>query len=72
MRQHIAFNLRIKGALRRAAPALDAQIEPTQNSTEAFFRAYWPSVFTLYLLHRRRRSFAVSGELIFKIEMVIS
>jgi len=33
--QHIGFHLRIKGALRRAAPPLDPQMEPTQISIEA-------------------------------------
>jgi hypothetical protein len=32
---HIRFNFRIKGSLRRAAPALDPEIEPTQISTKA-------------------------------------
>jgi len=35
--QHIRFNLSVKGSLRRATPALDTQIEPTQISKEADF-----------------------------------
>jgi len=33
--QHIRFNLGVKGSLRRATPALDTNIEPTQISIEA-------------------------------------
>jgi len=35
MLQHIWFNLGVKGSLRRATPALDSNIEPTQISKEA-------------------------------------
>jgi hypothetical protein len=38
-RQHGGFHCRIKGSLRRAAPALDTEMEPTQVSTEAFLRS---------------------------------
>jgi hypothetical protein len=33
--QHIRFNIGVKGSLRRASPALDPNIEPTQISKEA-------------------------------------
>jgi len=42
--QHIGFHLRIKGALRRAAPALDPQTEPTQISIEADFFGLPPNL----------------------------
>jgi hypothetical protein len=33
--QHMRFNIGVKGSLRRASPALDPNIEPTQISKEA-------------------------------------